>query len=77
MNDVIKIITSLEDSNVLIDGITGTVKYEIKKQNAGFLPALLAPLAASLVQPVVSSAVKSISGRGIRKSGREYMDKNF
>ena len=77
MNDVIKIITSLEDSNVLIDGITGTVKNEIKKQKAGFLPALLASLAASLVQPVVFSAVKSISGTGIRKSGRGYMDKNF
>ena len=32
MNDIIKIIKLLEDSNVLIDGITETVKYEIKKQ---------------------------------------------
>ena len=31
MNDIIKIIKSLEDSNVLIDGITETVKHEIKK----------------------------------------------
>ena len=31
MNDIIKIIKSLEDSNVLTDGITETVKYEIKK----------------------------------------------
>ena len=46
MNDIIKIIKSLEESNVLIDGITETVKYEIKEQEGGFLPALLAPLAA-------------------------------
>ena len=30
MNDVIKIIKSLKDSGVLIDGVTETVKYEIK-----------------------------------------------
>ena len=31
MNDIIKIIKSLEESNVLIDGITETEKHEIKK----------------------------------------------
>ena len=29
MNNIIKIIKSLEDSVVLIDGVTETVKYEI------------------------------------------------
>ena len=33
MNDIIKIIKSLEDSGVLIDGVTETVKHEIKKNN--------------------------------------------
>ena len=32
MNDIIKIIKALEDSGVLIDGVTETVKHEIKKQ---------------------------------------------
>ena len=36
MNDI-KIIISLEDSGVLIDGATETVKYEIKKQRGDFL----------------------------------------
>ena len=31
MNDVIKIIKSLEDLGVLIDGVIETVKHEIKK----------------------------------------------
>ena len=31
MNDIIKIIKSLDDSDVLIDGVTDTVKDEIKK----------------------------------------------
>ena len=63
MNDIIKIIKSLEDSSALIDAVTETVKYEIKNQEGGFLGALLAILAASLVQPVISSVVNGISGR--------------
>ena len=38
---------------------------------------LVAPLAASLVQPVISSVVKGISGRGVKRAGRGYMDENF
>ena len=37
MNDIIKIIKSLEDSGVLIDGVTETVKHEIKNKKADFL----------------------------------------
>ena len=37
LNDIIKIIESLEDSGVLIDGITGKVKHEKKNKNADFL----------------------------------------
>ena len=76
MIDIIKIIKSLEDSGVLIDGVNETVKDEIKKQEDGFLGVLLAPLAVSLVQPVISSAVKGISGRGVRRAGRGYMIKS-
>ena len=77
LNDFIKIIKSLEHSDVLIDGFTETVKHEIKKQKGAFLGALLAPLAVSIVQQVISSAVKGISGRGVRRAGREYVDKIF
>ena len=71
MYDFIKVIISLEDSGVLIDGVTETVKHEIKKQEGGFLGALLALLASSLVLPVISLVVKSISGRGVKRAGRE------
>ena len=38
MNDSIKIVKSFTDSNVLTDGITETVKYEIEKnKNVDFL----------------------------------------
>ena len=77
MNDIIKIIKSLEYLGVLIAGVIETVKDEIKKQKGGFLGAILAPLAASLVQPVMFSVVKGISGRGVRTAGRGYVNKNF
>ena len=73
MNDITKIIKPLEDLGVLIDGVTETVKDEIEKREGGFLGALLAPSAASLVQPVISSVVKRISRRGVRRTGREYI----
>ena len=53
------------------------MKYEIKNQEDRFLGVLLAPLAASLVQPVISSAVKGISGRGVRRAGRRCRNKKF
>ena len=62
---------------MLIDGVTETVKHEIKKQEAGFLGAFLAPLSASIMQPVISSVVKCINGRGVRRAGRGYMTKSF
>ena len=37
MNDIIKTIRSLEDSGVLTDGVTETVKHEIKNKKADFL----------------------------------------
>ena len=77
MNDIIKTIESLDDSGVLIDGITGTVKDEIRKQEGGPLGVLLAPLATWLVKPVISSVVKGISGRGFRRARRCYMVKDF
>ena len=77
MNDIIKIIKSLEDSRVLIDEVTDAVKHEVIKQEGWFLRALLTTLAAFIVQPLISSVVKGISGRGVRRAWRGYIDKNF
>ena len=77
MNDIIKIIKSLKVSGVLIDGATEIVKHEIKNQEGRFLGALLALLAASLVQTVISTVVEGIRGRGVTRAGRGYMDENI
>ena len=76
MNGIIKIIKLLEDSGVLIDGVTETIKHETKKKGE-FPGVLLAPLAPSIVKPVISSVVKGISWRGVRRARRRYMKKKF
>ena len=45
----------------------------MKNREGRFFWALLAPLAASLVQPVYSLVVKGISGRGVTRAGREFL----
>ena len=40
MQDLLKIVKSLEDSGLLFDGITETVKNEVKDQKGGF-PSML------------------------------------
>ena len=67
--NIIKTINSLEDLGVLIDGIIETLNNEIKQEDR-FLPALRAPLAASLVQPIISSVVEGISWINRRGDGR-------
>ena len=37
MNDIMKIVQALEDSNILLKGVTKTIKNETKKQKGGFL----------------------------------------
>ena len=48
MNDIIKIIQVLENSNILIKGVTKTIKNETKEQKEGFLSMLLGTLGANL-----------------------------
>ena len=54
-------IRSLEDSTLLIDGITTTVKHEIKKREGGCCNAMMAPMAASLIAPMASSFIQSVA----------------
>ena len=49
MNDRMKIVQALEDSNILLKGMTKTIKNETKEQKGGFLSMLLGTLGASLL----------------------------
>ena len=48
MEDIIKIVNSLENSLLLLKGVTETVQNEAKEQKNGFLTMLLGTLGASL-----------------------------
>ena len=49
MGDIIKIVKSLEDSGLLMKGVSKTIQNEIKEQKRGFLSMLLGTLGASLL----------------------------
>ena len=49
MNDIMKIIQAIDDSNILLKGVTKTIKNETKIQKRGFLSMLLGTLGASLL----------------------------
>ena len=49
MNDIIKIIKALENSDVLLKGVSKAIKNETKEQRGGFLSMLLGTLGASLL----------------------------
>ena len=62
MQDLLKIVKSLEDSGLLVDGITETVKNEVKEQKGGFLSMLLSTLLDNLL-------TKNLPGRGVIRAG--------
>ena len=47
MNDIMKFVQALEDSNILLKGVTKTIKNETKDPKGGFLSILLGTLGAS------------------------------
>ena len=49
MNDIMKIVKTLEDSGLLIKGVSETIKNEAKKQKGGFIGMSLGTLCTSLL----------------------------
>ena len=62
MNDRMKIVQTLEDSNTLLKCVTKTIKNQAKEQKRGFLSMLLATLGASLLRDL-------LTGKGIVRAG--------
>ena len=63
IHDIIKIVKSLEDSGLLLKGVTQTVQNEVKEQKGGFLSMLLGALGASLLGNL-------LTGRKIYRAGK-------
>ena len=65
-----KIVKSLEESGILIKGITETIKNELKKQKVGFLPILLGTLSASIQRNALSGKGVTRAGEGVIRTGQ-------
>ena len=69
MQDLLKIVKSLEDSGLLLDGITETVENEVKKQKGGSLSMLLGTLGASLLGNMLAGRGVVTAGEGTIRAG--------
>ena len=66
MDDILKIVKSLEDSGVLLKGVSETIQNKAKEQRGGFLSMLLGTLGASLLGDLLT---KNLSGKGVIRAG--------
>ena len=75
MNDILKIVQALEDSNLSLKGVIETIKNETKKQKGGFLEMLLGTLGVRLLQNMlarkgfVRAGYVNKKGKGIARTG--------
>ena len=70
MNDIIKIIEALENSGILLKGVTKTIENETKEQRRGFLSVLLGTLGASLLGNLLTGGKGIVrAGEGIVRAG--------
>ena len=66
MDDILKIVKSLEDSGVLLKGVSEIIQNEAKEERYGFLSVLLGTLGASFLGDLLT---KNLSGKGIIRAG--------
>ena len=69
---VIKILKSLEDSGLLLKGVSEAVQNEVKEQKGEFLSILLSTLRASLLGNLLTGkgAIATSQGREINRAGK-------
>ena len=71
INDVFKIVKSLEDFGLLLKGVIKTVQNEVKEQKGRFLSMLLGTLGASLLGNLSTGKgiYRAGKGKGINRAG--------
>ena len=73
IGDIMKIVKSLEGSDLLLQGVTKTVQNEVKERKGGFHSMLLSTLGASLLGNLLTdkgiSRAGKCKGKGINRAG--------
>ena len=70
MNDIIKIVKTIENSGVLLKGVSETIQHEAKEQRGGFISMLLGTLGASLLGNLLTG------GKGVIRAGEGTKEKS-
>ena len=63
IHDITKIVKSLEESGLLLKGVTQTVQNKVKEQKGGFLSMLLGTLVVSLLGNLLTGKGKYTAGK--------------
>ena len=69
MEDILKIVKSIEDSGLLL-GVNETIKNEAKEQKGGILNMLLGTLGASLLGNI-------LAGKGVIRAGEGQLEQTM
>ena len=74
MDDILKIVKSLEDSGILLKGVSETMQNEAKEERGGILSMLLGTLGGSLFGDILS---KGLSGKGVIRAGERTISAGY
>ena len=72
VNDVMKIVKYLEESGLLIKGVSEAIQNEAKKQIGGLLSILLGTLGASLLGNLLAGKGTVRAGEGTIRAGGNF-----
>ena len=72
MNDIMKIVKFLEESDSLIKGVSKTIQNETKEQKGGFLTMFLRTLGASLLGNLFTGKGTIRTGEGTIRTGQDF-----
>ena len=75
MNDLMKIVQAFEYSNILLKGVTKTIKNQIKEQKGGFLSMFLGTLGANLLANLLVGKGIVRTGSGNKKGNTKVLSK--
>ena len=79
MKNIIKIVKSLEDSGLLLKGVSKTIQNKAREHKGGFLSMLLGTLGATLLGNILAGkgVNRAGKGRGINRAGEGIISAGY
>ena len=77
MNDIMKIVQSLEKSGLLVKYVSETIENEAKEQKLGFLSMLLSTLGATLSENLLTDNSIIRAGEDTIRGGQDKCSSSF